>query len=104
MGADDTRILENLDRICRSGASVRLRCPMVVGANVEDAFLEKILSLAKQYPTVQAIQLMPYHNTGTHKSVTLGRKPQTEFITPDTKDLSAFAKKIKLESKKETLL
>ena len=101
-GVKDDLILKNLDTICKGGASVVLRCPVVVGANMGDAFTEKIVSLAKKHPTIRHIQLMPYHKTGAHKSATLGKEHQSVFNTPDEQALSALAQKIENESKKET--
>ena len=100
VGKEDRVILENLDFLCRSGASVTLRCPIVAGANLTDAFIEKIAALSKKYAAIRAVQLMPYHKTGVEKSLVLGREPQAVFSSPDAKTLSRLAERIKRESGK----
>lgn len=81
-GKDDTLILKNLEALCAAGGRVLLRCPVVQGANLEAAFVEKIIALGRQYPQIDAIQLMPYHQTGTSKAFRLGKPPQRIFSVP----------------------
>lgn len=100
-GATDELILKNLDVLCQSGASVVLRCPLVIGANADDSFTEKIVFLSQKYPSIHRVQLMPYHKTGASKAVTLGKKCQPIFDTPDESTLSALAQRITRESGKE---
>ncbi len=101
-GVEDGVILQNLDLLCQNGARVRLRCPVIVGANGEDEWIEKIVTLAKRYDAIESVQLMPYHKTGIHKSQTLGGEEQTVFASPDEKTLLDLVKKIKEGSQKET--
>lgn len=97
-GVEDTRILQNLDLLATRGAKIRLRCPLVVGANLDGAFVEKIIALAKAYPAIEAVQLMPYHNTGIGKAEHLGKPRQTGFEAPDGQTLASLAKTIEHES------
>lgn len=87
-GVEDTLILKNLDRLCRQGAAVILRCPVVPGGNLDPEFLDKIKGLASKYPGLKGVQLMPYHRTGLSKASALGRKEQ-EAYTPPTPELMA---------------
>ena len=97
-GVSDRVIVENLRAICEGGASVILRCPVVVGGNLDGEFLGKIATLAREYPQIQAVQLMPYHTIGTEKSVTLGGAPQMRFEAPDRETLTRIAEQIERES------
>ena len=97
-GVEDTRILQNLDLLVTRGARIRLRCPIVEGANLDDAFVEKIVALAKRYPAIEAVQLMPYHNTGVEKAIHLGKQAQPIFTTPNPQTLAALAERIEQES------
>ena len=101
-GVEDTQILQNLDLLATRGARIRLRCPIVEGANLDDAFVEKIIRLAKTYPAIEAVQLMPYHNTGIGKCEHLGNPAQAMFTAPDKETLATLAKRIARESGKPT--
>ena len=102
MGVDDSIILESLDFLCRSGAGVILRCPVVEGANLDGAFIEKIITLAKKYDAVKAVQLMPYHKTGAEKLSVIGKGKQQIFNVPSEEALTQLTEKINRESGKET--
>ena len=102
-GMEDTQILQNLALLSSRGARIRLRCPIVEGANLDGAFVEKIIALAKAYPTIEAVQLMPYHNTGIGKNETLGKPRQTGFGTPEVQTLAALAEQIERESGTRTV-
>ena len=100
-GVHDTLILQNLDAICRRGARVVLRCPVVTGANFEESFLKKIIDLATRYVEIEAVQLMPYHATGCEKPVPLGFTAQPTFAAPDAATLEALTSRITRESGKK---
>ena len=101
-GVNDRLILQNLTAICEGGATVTLRCPIIQGANMEDAFTEKVISLAASLPGIRAVQLMPYHNTGRGKTAAIGKAPQEAFAAPDETTLSRLAAHIEKESGKRT--
>lgn len=67
-------ILENLNQLDRSGASIILRCPLVPGVNDSDAELKHIAALANAHPHVRQIDLEPYHPMGENKGRSLGRE------------------------------
>ena len=98
-GVEDTLIFKNLDVLYHLGARIVLRCPIVPGANLDDDFIEKIVSLGKKYPKMQ-IQLMPYHRTGIEKARRLGLPPQEEFSVPDENLLSQIWEKIEANIQK----
>ena len=101
-GVTDERILASLDAICKGAAAVTLRCPLVEGANTDEAFTQKIIALAKKYESIDAVQLMPYHQTGIGKAVAVGQVPQAVFATPSTDALAVLAARIQKESGKRT--
>ena len=99
-GVSDTLILKNLDVICQAGARVVLRCPVVMGKNLSEPFLQKIVDLAARYSGIEAVQLMPYHATGREKLISLGGVAQPLFSAPDAATLTALACRIERESGK----
>ena len=81
-GVEDTLILQNLDAILRMDAAVVLRCPIVPGANLTEAYLDKIVALAQKYPNMRGISLLPYHKAGAGKSIRIGKCAQTVLLRP----------------------
>ena len=100
IGVADDLILNNLAALCKVQATVILRCPVVEGANVNEEFIQKIISLAGNNAAIKEIQLMPYHATGIEKSDIIGKVPQKRFETPSEELLTDLAKKIEDESGK----
>lgn len=67
-GVTQQRILENLTLLCRLGAPVILRCPIVPGANDIPEHIAGIAATAKKYDCIKAVQLEPYHRLGVSKA------------------------------------
>jgi len=70
-GRDNRQILENLENLCRKGAAVILRMPVVPGLNDSDANLNETAALMKRLK-IDEIHLLPYHNCGENKYRMLG--------------------------------
>ncbi len=73
-GADNNLILKNLGRLMALGARVLLRCPVVPGLNDTDAHFYFLASLEKAYPSLQGIEILPYHDMGRGKARAVGRE------------------------------
>ncbi len=72
-GADNGLILGNLDYLCRSGAEVVLRLPLVPGVNDGDEHFAAIAGIMETYPGIACAEIMPYHNLGSSKAERLGQ-------------------------------
>jgi len=94
-GVGDERILENLAALNAVNAHIILRCPVVKGGNLSDAFAGKIARLANTYLAIRAVELLPYHATGLGKADSIGRAPQQRFETPSESEMDAFAAQLK---------
>jgi pyruvate formate lyase activating enzyme len=66
-GVSNQRILSHLDYLLRHEASVELRCPLIPGINDSDADLAALAQLIAAHPSLTAVTLLPYHNTGNEK-------------------------------------
>lgn len=75
-------ILENLSAASEAGAMITLRCPIVPGVSDSEEHMRGIAELAKQFPSVQAIHLEPYHSLGHSKSEQLGETPAFKAAPP----------------------
>jgi len=65
-GVPNGRILENLRRLCASGARLVLRCPIIPGLNDRDDHFEAIRRLAAELG-LSRVELLPYHGFGDGK-------------------------------------
>lgn len=66
-GVASDSILSNLNFLISSGARVELRCPLVPGLNDSDDDLTALAGLFAACPSLEAVTLLPYHNTGNDK-------------------------------------
>jgi pyruvate formate lyase activating enzyme len=83
-GVSNELILANLDFLARKSASIRLRCPLIPGVNDSSQHLEGIAALNRRYPSLEGIDLMPYHNVGNSKYETYGlENPLPDLQTTD---------------------
>jgi len=79
-GVPSDRILDNLDVLYDRGANIRLRCPMVPGVNDTPEHFQALGVLARRYPRLEGIEVLPYHDTGRHKYQALGL-PVSDLMT-----------------------
>ena len=70
-----------------SGGMIRLRCPVIPGANDMEEHLIAIGQLADSLKGVQQIELESYHSLGESKALHLGRSHifHSEFVTEENK-------------------
>jgi len=71
-GADNARILENLQKLSVCNAPVEIRTPIIPGYNDDFSTLEAIAHLLAQYPNITAWRLLPYHSMAKAKYEAIG--------------------------------
>ena len=85
-GVSNRRILENAEKLKRSGSEIRFRMPYVPGFT--DGELPAVRALTEGFP----LELMAYHNIGAGKYEALGIPyPCAEVVPPDKTALAALA-------------
>ena len=90
-GRPNDLILSNLEALCRAGARVWLRCPLVPGVNDVPDHLAAIAALAARYPAIEAVELMPYHGIGASKHARYGLpEPAPGLRSPTEEDRAAW--------------
>lgn len=90
VGADNTVILENLKKLFEAQANVCVRIPLIGGLNDNEEELLLIKEFLQPYKPAK-VELLPYHNMGTHKYEALNIQNR-EFTVPNAdtvKKLSA---------------
>lgn len=86
-GAGNGLILENLERLCGTGAAVWIRIPVIPGWNDSESEMGAIAQRLRQlsdHPRcgIERIQLLPFHRFGKEKYARLGRDYPAEALTP----------------------
>jgi len=76
-GADNRLILDNLIKLAKSGADIRLRVPVVPGANAEEAEMRALAQWAYGAVGARPVHLLPYHRVGSDKAERLGGRART---------------------------
>lgn len=77
-------IQENLQFLISQGARVILRCPLVPGVNDQTFHLAAIVKMEARYPSLESIDILPWHKMGVAKYHRLGRVPDPSLPTHDT--------------------
>ena len=91
-GVSNERILDNLRRLSRMGRPLILRVPLIPGVNDSQQELQALGAFAAGLPSLQRIDLLPYHNSAESKYHGLGRDyPLPEISTPSEQHMQASA-------------
>ncbi len=72
-GVSNQIILDNLDYLYHTGSKIRLRCPIIPGINDTDEHIGGIASLARKYPKLTGVEILPYHDMGKGKWNQIGK-------------------------------
>ena len=72
-GRDNALILDNLQKLARCKARIQLRLPLIAGINEDDRNIQAIIDFVRDF-RLEAVNLLPYHDTGTSKYAKLGRQ------------------------------
>ena len=81
-GVKNERILENLERLLKCGASVWVRIPVIPTVNDTKEEIQGIKTLLDAFGKPERIELLPYHAMGEHKYAALGREAEV-FSVPN---------------------
>jgi len=82
-GVHNERILENGIKLSQSPVEIIVRIPVVSGINDNENNMAVTAEYLKDFKNLLFVELLPYHNLGVEKSVTLGKKSlQTVYERP----------------------
>ena len=91
-GAPSGLILENARRLAREPVDVLVRVPVVAGVNDGDENMRLTAELLQNFPRLQGVQLLPYHDLGVDKMRVLQRPAgQERFSAPPPARLGSLA-------------
>ena len=87
-GVPNKPILENLERLKKSGKPFRIRIPVIPGVNDSDENFEQTALRLTDAPALEQVELLPYHGTAGAKYAMVGRQYRPEFDTAAAPNLN----------------
>jgi len=86
-GVSNKIILNNLSCLLKTGKKVRIRIPMIPGVSfTENNINETLVFLKRLNSPVEGVDLLPYHNTASHKYIRFGIENPLKEIKSVNKD------------------
>jgi pyruvate formate lyase activating enzyme len=85
-GVSDTLILSNLDWAYHTGVPIILRCPIIPGVNDDQQHFAGIRALDQKYPNLKGIEILPYHDMGNSKRISIGMEKTLPTIKSTPSD------------------
>ena len=87
VGKPNERIVANLRRLHDAGGKILLRCPMIPQHNARREHLDGIVSLVRDLPNVQGVELLPYYDLWRAKLDRFGLRTELpESVKPPADD------------------
>ena len=87
-GVSNEPILENLERLKKSGRPFRIRIPVIPGVNDSDENFEQTALRLLDAENLEQVELLPYHVTAGAKYEMVGLSYQPEFDTAAAPNLN----------------
>ncbi|MGE5124103.1 MAG: glycyl-radical enzyme activating protein [Acidobacteriaceae bacterium] len=87
-------ILDNLQKLSRAGAHIIVRIPLIPGINDDEENIRSSASFLANLPTLDWIEIMPYHAIGLAKYQALGMKYKLQGIQAPTRGQRGKVEKI----------
>jgi pyruvate formate lyase activating enzyme len=66
-GVGNRLILESLEKLLETGAEVKVRVPVIPGANDDPESVAALAEFVACHPAIRKVDLLPYHSLGLHK-------------------------------------
>jgi pyruvate formate lyase activating enzyme len=83
-GVSNDPILENLRALSRRGHRIVLRVPIIPGINDDEGNLRQMATFAASLPSLERVDLLPYHRIGRDKYQRLGKVCPMPEVDPPT--------------------
>ena len=98
-GAAPGLIFENLKKLSKDGAKIRIRLPLVGKVNADEDHIRRVIRFLKENEiAVSGIDLLAYHNTGSGKYGRLDRPYDADVMAVPGKELLEEFRQMFIES------
>lgn len=81
-GVSNQQILENLGALSRMGHTIHLRIPLIPDHNDDDVHLQHMAGFAAGLPSLERVDLLPYHASGLEKYSRLNKSSLSPALQP----------------------
>ncbi len=81
-GVPNGVIIQNLERVVRAGKRVIIRIPLILGITDTEENLEGLRALIASHPTIQRVDLLPYHSIAKGKYERFGKEYLLDQLGP----------------------
>jgi pyruvate formate lyase activating enzyme len=95
-GLSNRQILANLQNLSDAGAHLLVRIPFIPGINDDDENLVACATFLAKLPSLDGVELMPYHDIGVAKYQALGMENKLSITKSPSSERVAEAEKILL--------
>lgn len=93
-GVSNKLILENLRIISQLGNRIYIRIPLIPGINDDEDNIKATAELIRSTPTLEQVNILPYHNIAADKYNRLGKQHKlTDILVPTDKCVKSVADK-----------
>lgn len=93
-GVSNATILDNLRALGSVHDNIWIRVPVIPGFNDDERHLDAVADFAASIQGVRQVNLLPYHELGTHKNEHLGREDTPDSVpSPSADDMKAAAER-----------
>lgn len=83
-GVSNNLLVENLKKLDLEGVKIRIRIPVITGANDYDDNFKKMVELLSTFNNIEGVEPLPYHSLGAGKLESLGSESLGKvFETPE---------------------
>ena len=92
-GVSNTRILQNTSRLAQQAVDLIVRIPVIPGVNTTEDNMTRAAAFLQDFPRLQYVELLPYHDLGVEKYTSLGQKndEHATFATPSNEAMETLA-------------
>ncbi len=95
-GVSNVTILDNLRALGSVHDYIWIRVPVIPGFNDDERHMDAVAAFAASIQGVRQVNLLPYHELGTHKNEHLGRIDTPDSVpSPSSDDMKAAAERFR---------
>jgi len=94
-GGSNRQILRNLSKLSKSGSAIVISFPVIPGINDDDENVTRTAEFIRSLPSIDHINLLPYHRAGIEKYRSLGKPYRLENIrSPSDQEIKLVKQKM----------
>lgn len=94
-GSSNRLILNNLKKLAKNGGNIVINLPVIPSINDDENNIDRTCEFMRCLPSVQSVNLLPYHRGGVEKYKSLGKSYRLSDIPPPSDiEITSIRKRI----------